>query len=267
MMESEVASATRRLIILGSGTSTGVPTLGCDCSVCLSRDPRNHRTRPSALFRLPQGDLLIDTTPEMRLQLLRENVRFVHAIAYTHDHADHLMGLDDARLFPKYIGGPVPVFCEERVEDSIRRIFHYAFQQEVLSYPFGGVPRLAFRRIQPGIAFETLGERVVPIRLDHGRIPVLGFRIGGLAYCTDVKRIPEESLPLLTDLDVLVLDTLRYEEHPTHLSLKESLALIERLAPRRAVLTHLSHAFDHHAAEKTLPPHVRLAYDGLMIPF
>jgi phosphoribosyl 1,2-cyclic phosphate phosphodiesterase len=142
----------RRLIFLGTGTSTGVPVLGCECAVCTSNDPRNQRTRPSVLLALAGGNLLIDTTPEMRIQLLRERVRRVHAIAYTHHHADHLFGLDDARLFPKWIGGPVPVFCEQDTEESIKRVFSYAFREGTEHWPAGFVPKLQFVRRVSGSA-------------------------------------------------------------------------------------------------------------------
>ncbi|MGE3821430.1 MAG: MBL fold metallo-hydrolase [Isosphaeraceae bacterium] len=262
-----MAERTRRLIVLGSGTSTGVPVLGCTCRVCDSDDPRNHRTRPSVLLSFPQGNLLIDTGPEMRLQLLRERVKRIHAIAYTHSHADHLFGLDDARLFPKWIGGPVPIFCEPETEEAIRRVFAYAFTDHAAAIPPGHLPRIQFQAIAPGVPFEVLGQSILPIRLEHGRFDVLGFRVGSLAYCTDVNRIPEESWPMLEGLDVLILDALRHEPHPTHFSLVESLAVIERLKPRRALLTHLSHGFDHGPTESTLPPHVGLAYDGLSLEF
>jgi phosphoribosyl 1,2-cyclic phosphate phosphodiesterase len=261
------AAPTRRLIFLGTGTSTGVPMIGCHCSVCTSSDPRNQRTRPSVLFVFPGGNLLIDTTPEMRLQLLRERVRQVHAIAFTHHHADHLFGLDDARQFPRGLGGPVPVYCEQGTEETIRRVFSYAFRSEAEQWPAGFVPKLQFVRIAPGIEFEALGERILPIRLEHGTSPVLGFRVGGLAYCTDVSRIPDQSRPLLEGLDVLVLDALRYERHPTHFCLSEALTEIEAIAPRRTFLTHLSHSFDHGQAKEKLPAAVALAYDGLQVEF
>ena len=232
MIESPTAAA-RRLIFLGTGTSTGVPVLGCDCSVCTSSDPRNQRTRPSVLLAFPAGNLLIDTTPEMRMQLLRERVRRVHAIAFTHHHADHLFGLDDARLFPKWIGGPVPVFCEQNTEECIKRVFSYAFREGTEHWPAGFVPKIHFVRIQPGVPFEVLGQQVLPIRLDHGPFTVLGFRVGNLAYCTDVNRIPDESWSLLEGLDTLVLDALRFQPHPTHFSLQEALAVIDRLKPRQ----------------------------------
>jgi phosphoribosyl 1,2-cyclic phosphate phosphodiesterase len=259
--------AGRRLIVLGSGTSTGVPVLGCECPVCRSEDPRNARTRPSVLARLPGGDLLIDTTPELRIQLLREGIQGAHAILYTHAHADHLFGLDDARLFPRLTGGPVPIYCEAEVEEVIRRAFHYAFDDRARRIPGGGVPQIEFRRIGPAEPFEALGQPILPIRLNHGRFRVLGFRIGGLAYCTDVSQIPDESWTALEGLDVLILDALRPEPHPTHFCLDEALAAIDRLRPRRAFLTHLSHGYDHGPAEERLPEGVSLAYDGLSIEF
>jgi len=262
-----LTSSSRRLLFLGTGTSAGVPMLGCDCPVCVSTDPRNQRTRPSVLVTLPQGNLLIDTTPEMRLQLLREGIRKVHAIAFTHGHADHLFGLDDARLFPKAIGGPVPVYCEREVEESIRSVFHYAFAEHLLHLPPGHVPKIEFERIEPETPFQVLSQTILPIRLDHGRFRVVGFRIGNLAYCTDVNRIPEQSWPLLEGLDFLVLDALRRDPHPTHFNLEQALEVVERLQPRQTYLTHISHDLDHGPIESILPPKVALAYDGLAFDF
>jgi phosphoribosyl 1,2-cyclic phosphate phosphodiesterase len=258
---------SRRLIVLGSGTSTGVPTIGCDCAVCRSEDPRDKRTRPSVLLELPGGNLLIDTSPEMRLQLLRERIGKVHAILYTHYHADHLFGLDDARLFPKAIGGPVPLFCEAETEEVIRQAFSYAFHEAAHHVPVGGLPRLRFERIAPGEAFSVLGQRVLPIRLEHGRFRVLGFRFGDLAYCTDVARIPDESWRMLEGLDTLILDALRFTPHPTHFNIEQALAVVARLKPRRTFFTHLSHEIGHAEVEASLPDHVRLAYDGLALEF
>lgn len=266
MIESLIASE-RRLTFLGTGTSSGVPVLGCDCSVCMSDDPRNNRTRPSVLLTFPAGNLLIDTGPEMRMQLLREGVRRVHAIAYTHHHVDHLFGLDDARVFPKWIGGPVPVYCEADTEDYIKRVFSYAFREETRAWPPGFVPKIDFERVAPYKAFEVLGETILPVRLHHGRFEVLGFRVGGLAYCTDVNRIPEETYEALQGLDVLILDALRFDPHPTHFHLDEALRVVERLKPRRALFTHCSHEFDHARVDAMLPAHVRLAFDGLVVPF
>jgi phosphoribosyl 1,2-cyclic phosphate phosphodiesterase len=259
--------AGRQLVFLGTGTSTGVPVLGCECPVCTSTDPRNQRTRASVVMEFPAGNLLVDTTPEMRIQLLRERVKRVHAIAFTHHHADHLFGLDDARLFPKWTGGPVPVFCEEETEATIRRVFSYAFREESREWPPGFIPKIHFVRIRPGEPFETLGHEVLPIRLDHGPFAVVGFRVGNLAYCTDVNRIPESSWCLLEGLDTLILDALRFESHPTHFSVEEALAAVRRIKPGRTWFTHLSHGLDHEPTERMMPEGVRLAYDGLRIEF
>ncbi|MFH1265213.1 MAG: MBL fold metallo-hydrolase [Planctomycetota bacterium] len=239
--------------------------IGCRCETCASANPKNVRTRSSAVLGLPEGNLLIDTPPEMRIQLVREGIGLIHSVVYTHAHADHLFGLDDLRIFPLYLGHELPIYCDEQVEASIRRSFGYAFDPATRHIPAGGLPKLAFRRITTE-PFEVLGARVVPIRLAHGGSRVLGFRIGGLAYCTDTKEIPPESMTLLAGLDVLILDCLRREPHVTHLSLDESLEVARRLAPRRTLLTHLCHRLEHEAISEELPPGVELAYDGLRIP-
>src|SRR5262245_24079086 len=256
----------RTFTFLGTGTSVGVPVIGCDCRVCRSPDPRNQRYRCSVLIGTPQGNLLIDTSPELRLQLLRENVRLVHAVLYTHYHADHLFGLDDVRLFPKRLGGPLPIYCTDEVEQKIRQAFAYAFRPEVDGMPLGAVPRLTFCRIteQP---FEVLGERVVPIPLSHAHFNVLGFRFEDVAYCTDVNLIPERSWLLLEGLRVLVLDALRFTPHPAHFNLDEALEVIARVKPARAYLTHMGHELEHETTNRGLPPGVELAYDGLKFEF
>jgi phosphoribosyl 1,2-cyclic phosphate phosphodiesterase len=257
--------AQRTLVFLGTGTSVGVPMIGCDCDVCRSPDPRNHRYRCSVLFQLPGGNLLIDTGPELRLQLLRENIKLIHAVLYTHFHADHIFGLDDLRPIPKYLGGPVPLYCTADVERKLRQAFAYAFG-DLSSRLAGYLPSLTLHRIaeQP---FEVLGQRVTPIPLEHAGLEVLGFRIEDVAYCTDVSSIPRESWPLLEGLRVLVLDALRFKPHPAHFSLNEALEVIERLRPAQAYLTHIAHDMEHEAVSRQLPPGVALAYDGLRITF
>jgi phosphoribosyl 1,2-cyclic phosphate phosphodiesterase len=254
---------TGRLLFLGTGTSVGVPLVGCGCDTCQRGGPRDHRTRTSVLVGLPGGHLLVDTTPDLRSQLLREGIGRVDAVLYTHDHVDHVYGLDDVRPLCFHSGRAMRVLCEEPVESRIRKAFDYAFSAAPPAG--GGVPKLGFERI--GITpFEILGAQVVPLRLQHGPYDVLGFRFGNIAYCTDTSGIPEATWPLLEGLDVLVLDCLRHTRHPTHFSLSEALAVAARVGARRTLLTHLSHELPHEATSASLPPGVELAYDGLEVP-
>jgi len=257
-------SIAGQLVFLGTGTSHGVPVIGCSCETCTSQDPRNHRTRCAVALGLPEGNLLIDAPPELRLQLVRERIGLIHAVAFTHAHADHLFGLDDLRIFPRYLGHEMPIFCREAVEERIRQTFDYAFDPSVQAYPAGGIPRLRFQSIDSS-PFRVLGAHVVPIPLQHGCYECLGFRVGNVAYCTDVKTIPASSAGLLEDLDVLVLDCLRDEEHVSHMNFEEAMATIADLRPKRAFLTHLCHRLEHEATTRRLPPGVELAYDGLRI--
>ncbi len=252
-----------QLVFLGTGTSVGVPVIGCGCGTCTSADPRNQRLRCSLVLGLPEGNLLIDSTPDLRAQLLREKIGLVHAVLYTHDHADHVFGLDDVRLFPHYLGGPLPMFCEEQVEQRIRKSFDYAFVPEARNYG-GGVPQVVFRRIASE-PFDVLGQQVIPLRLHHGRFRVLGFRFGNIAYCTDTNGIPAESRELLEGLDLLILDALRDRPHPTHFSLAEAVEVARELRPKRTLFTHMAHELEHEATNGALPPGMALAYDGLRV--
>ncbi len=253
-----------QMIFLGTGTSIGVPVIGCGCATCTSADPRNNRLRCALVLGLPGGNLLIDTPPDLRTQLLREKIGLVHAALFTHDHADHVFGLDDLRLFPYYLGHSMPLYCEDQVEARIRKSFDYAFVDEAKMYG-GGVPQIAFTRITTE-PFEILAQRVTPIRLAHGKFRVLGFRFGNVAYCTDTNGIPPESWPLLEGLDVLVLDALRHKPHPTHFSLAEAVEVATRLRPKRTFFTHMSHDLEHAATNAALPEGMELAYDRLRIP-
>lgn len=253
------------MVLLGTGTSVGVPSIGCGCEVCRSEDPRNKRTRCSAVLGLPEGNLLIDTPPDLRTQLLREGIGVVHAVVFTHEHADHIFGLDDMRLMPFYLGHPVPLYCEELVERRIRTSFDYAFT-DIGQTHTGAVPQLDFRPITTS-PFEVLGARVQPIRLNHGpRFDVLGFRVGNVAYCTDTNQIPSESWPLLEGLDILVLDALRDRPHVTHFSLEEAIGVVRRVTPRRAIFTHICHELEHAATNARLPAGIELGYDGMRFP-
>jgi phosphoribosyl 1,2-cyclic phosphate phosphodiesterase len=253
-----------QMILLGTGTSVGVPMIGCGCQVCRSTNPKNRRLRCSAILGLPGGNLLIDTSPDVRTQLLREQIGMVHSVLYTHEHADHVFGLDDLRMMQFYLGGPVPLYCEPPVENRIRKSFDYAFNLDAQTHP-GAVPQLAFHRI--GLdPFEILGATFVPIRMQHGRrFEVLGFRFGNVAYCTDTNAIPPESMERLAGLDVLILDALRPRGHATHFSLEQAIEVAQQLAPKQTYFTHMSHELEHEATNASLPAGMALAYDGLRI--
>lgn len=262
----ELSAARRELVLLGTGTSIGVPVIGCDCAVCLSPNPRNHRTRTGVAVHAEEGTFLIDTPPELRLQLVRERIKHVHAVLFTHGHADHLFGLDDTRLFAHRLGRALPLFCEASTEANIRGAFSYAFKEPPPEALAGAIPKFDLHNIDT-TPFTVCGQLIQPIRLLHGRLPVLGFRINDVAFCTDVSRIPDESWPLLEGLDVLIIDALRDEPHPTHLGVFQALEVIGRVKPKRGFLTHCSHHLEYETTNARLPANVQLTYDGLRIPF
>jgi phosphoribosyl 1,2-cyclic phosphate phosphodiesterase len=253
------------MVIMGTGTSIGVPVVGCRCSVCLSDNPRNRRMRSGVLIRAPHGEMIIDAGPELRMQLVRERATLIRAAMFTHSHADHIMGIDDLRIFGFQLDDSVPLYCEEVVEEQIRQTFSYAFSDPSTHAHKYAAPRLRFERITEGQDFSLLGLNIRTIRLKHGELPILGFRIGNVAFCTDVSTIPADSREQLKNLDVLVLNTLRHKPHPTHLHLDAALNLIRQLQPRQAYLTHMSHELDYDELLKELPPNVAPAYDGLRI--
>lgn len=254
----------KELVFLGTGTSTGVPLLGCHCAVCRGGHPKNQRTRSSIALGLPEGVLLVDTTPDMRTQLLREGVDDVGAVFYTHAHADHIFGMDDLRVFSLRSHRPTPIYCDDLVERRLRHSFDYCFAERTGEYHLA--PRLEVHSIFAGEPFDALGARCLPLALMHGKLPILGLRIGGVAYCTDVKTIPEATLPLLADLDLLILGALRLRPHPTHMSLDEAIEAAELIGAKRTLFTHMSHDLDHPAVENSLPTGIGLAYDGLRAP-
>ena len=252
------------MILLGTGTSVGVPAIGCGCDVCLGGHPRNQRTRASAILGLPEGNLLIDTSPDLRLQLLREKIGIAHSVIYTHEHTDHVMGFDDLRLFQFYLGHAVPVYCNDRVERRLRTAFDYAFQNLTHTH-VGAAPAVELISIdtQP---IGILGATVIPIPLKHGpRFDVLGFRVGNVAYCTDVSEIPESSWPLLEGLDTLVLDALREEPHVTHFSIAQAVEVAKRLKVKQTYFTHCACKLDYEKVNPTLPDGINVGYDGLRI--
>ena len=250
------------LKFLGTGTSTGVPILTCQCSVCTSSDARDKRTRPSILLEYDDRVVVIDTTPDFRTQALREGLTRLDAVVFTHAHADHILGLDDTRVFYFRQQVPIPMYAEARCMATIRTTFAYIFNG---NYPFGGVGRLDPHLIEG--PFDLWGLKLTPVPVLHGHLPILGFRFRDTAYVTDVSEIPESSIPLLEGLDILIIDALRPKPHPTHLSLAQALAMVERLKPRRAFFTHIAHELGHQETNSALPSHVQLAYDGLRLEF
>lgn len=252
------------MILLGTGTSVGVPAIGCGCDVCQGGLPRNQRTRASAILGLPAGNLLIDTSPDLRFQLLREKIGIVHAVIYTHEHTDHLMGFDDLRLFQFYLGHAVPIYCNQQVEDRLRKAFDYAFDNGPQTHR-GAAPAVEINRIDTE-PVEILGATVVPIPMKHGPMfNVLGFRVGKVAYCTDVSEIPDTSWPLLQGLDTLVLDALRPEPHVTHLSIDQAIDVAQRLGAKQTYFTHCACKLDYEKVNSGLPAGIAVGYDGLQI--
>src|SRR5712692_2218818 len=241
-----------RLMFLGTGTSHGIPVIGCSCAVCTSKDRANQRYRPAIVVEWGGKVLLVDTPPELRLQLLRADVRHVDALLYTHSHTDHVFGLDDVRVFNQREGIALPVYGTGETLANLRRQFYYVFIDTPAA---GGKPQLALNEIDPiDRPFVAAGQVIQPVPVWHGPTRVLGYRFGSVGYVTDTNAIPEESLSLLAGLDVLVLDALRQRPHPTHFSVSEALAVVERLAPKRTFFTHICHDLDHEDTNQRLPP-------------
>jgi phosphoribosyl 1,2-cyclic phosphate phosphodiesterase len=251
------------LTVLGSGTSMGVPTIGCDCAVCHSIDPYDHRTRPSVLVEYGGKTVLIDSTPDFREQAIREHIRKLDAVIYTHSHADHILGLDDLRpLSFRHKPNKLPLYARPEVADFIRSTFRYIFDGD---YKFGGLAQVELKLIDGPI--ELFGARFEPVAVIHGDAEIDGFRFGSAAYLTDHSDVPEASLAKLQNLDILFLDALRHIPHPTHSTVEKSLRIVEKLKPQRAFFTHICHDLPHQATNAALPPNVRLAYDGMKLEF
>ncbi len=241
----------------------GVPTIGCDCAVCHSSDPRDRRTRPSVMVSYNGRHVLIDTTPDFREQALREKITQVDAVLYTHTHADHILGIDDLRpLSYRHKPGKLPLYAAPRAAELLRKMFCYIFED---NYKFGGLPRVELLPIEGPV--ELFGARFKPVTVIHGETPILGFRFGSAAYLTDHSEVPAETLEKLGGLDILFLDALRHKPHPTHSSVEQSLKIVEALQPKRAFFTHICHDLAHEATNAALPANVRLSYDGLKLQF
>ncbi|MES2220186.1 MAG: MBL fold metallo-hydrolase [Acidobacteriota bacterium] len=253
------------IVFLGSGTSMGVPTLGCGCAVCTSSDPRDSRMRPSIAVKFREDDsdrnVLIDTGPDFRHQALRENLVKVDAVLYTHSHADHIMGLDDLRPLSFKNPNKIPLYADRATTEVLRQVFEYTFS-ESNTYPYKA--RVELHPLETRT--HLFGADFVTVPLLHGSLETVGFRFGNAAYLTDMSDIPETSFKLLQDLDVLIVDALRRTPHPSHSNVETSLKFIVKIQPRQAYFTHIAHDLGHAETEKELPDNVRMAYDGLRIP-
>ncbi|MBN1595736.1 MBL fold metallo-hydrolase [candidate division FCPU426 bacterium] len=245
---------------LGTGTSHGIPVIGCRCAVCRSRNPRDKRSRASILIKEQGAAILVDAGPELRQQLLLAGIDAVTALLLTHAHADHIAGLDDVRIFSEREEKDFPIFGSRTALQQVRRRFDYVFRN---TQKGGGKPRLALHAVQAGFCIEK--AHIIPIPLWHGRIRVMGYRIRDFAYLTDVSRIPAASYPLLRGLSVLVLDALRPLPHETHFHLSQAVSEAKRIGARRTFFTHMCHLLGHTQTERHLPPDIKLAYDGLTL--
>lgn len=247
-----------RVTFLGTGTSRGVPVIGCRCRICTSDNPKNKRLRTSLLIQ-SRATVVIDTSVDFRIQMLNQGLRHLDALVFTHHHVDHVLGLDDVYPFNIWTGKPIPAYASPETLQHIRRIFHHLFCEP--RYP--GIPEVELVPIQG--PFQIGDLHFDPVEVMHGRLPVLGYRIGALAYVTDVNHIPDESVEKLRGVEVLVLDALRYRRHATHFSLSEAVEVATRIAPRHTYLVHMSHEVDHDEGNAFLPETVSLAYDGLTL--
>ena len=254
-----------RLTFLGTGTSFGVPQIGCDCAVCRSTDPRDKRTRSGAILQAAGSTILIDTPPELRLQLIAGGFTRVDAVVYTHEHADHVNGIDDLRIFSVRQRKPLPVYGPAETLERVRASFNYIFDDAVHPYEGTSKPSLSLHPTEPDQPVSVAGLEVLPLAFQHGHLRVFGYRVGGLAYITDVKAIGQEERERLRGLDVLVLNALWWRPHPTHLSITEAVETARALGARRTYLTHLTHETGHAELEAQLPAGVLPAYDGLTV--
>jgi len=252
---------TIELTFLGTGTSQGVPMIACDCAVCRSHDPRDRRSRTSCLLSLDGHNVLIDATPELRLQCLANDVRALEAVLITHTHADHIFGLDDVRRFNQISGRPIDIYAAEEHITLLEKVFGYARADLAGGNP--DLPQMVFHRIDG--EFSLFGQRIIPLPLPHGRGRAMGYRLGSLAYCTDLSTMPEEVIEQLAGLDVLVLGALRPRPHPTHLSFEQAVRLARRIGARHTYFVHMSHDVGHSDYEQQLGPGIALAHDGLTV--
>lgn len=249
------------LIFLGTGTSNGIPEIGCSCSVCTSANPKNRRLRSSVLVKTGNANILIDTTPDLRMQALQNKIDRIDAICYTHHHADHIFGIDDLRRFCFLQGNAIPCYVTQRTNEIIRKTFSYIFNPHPRFIDY--IPRLNMHLIND--SFDIFGTEVIPVEIEHGGLKIVGFRIGDMAYLTDCNHIPDSSRSLLQNLKVLILDALRPQPHISHFTIAEAIGETIKIGAQKTYFTHMAHETDHESVSRTLPEGISLAYDGLTI--
>lgn len=254
---------TLKITVLGCGSSTGVPIIGCHCSICTSTNPKNHRLRTSLLITHNEQNVVIDTSTDFRLQALRYNINKVHSVLFTHHHADHVHGLDELRIYTNRHKYRIPCYAKKETLVHLKKIFFYIFDKN--TQVGGGIPQVELIEVEE--PFYASDIKITPIEIFHGKLAINGYRFSDIAYITDCSKIPDHSKTKLRNLKLLFINALRPEPHPTHFGISEALNVIEELRPKRAVLTHLGHAIDFETTQKSFPENVCLAYDGMEFNF
>lgn len=253
-----------KIRFLGTGTSQGIPVIGCECPVCISDDPRDERLRCAILLKINKQHLVIDIGPDFRQQMLRAKINRLDAILLTHEHNDHIIGMDDVRPFNFFSRKDMPVYARSRVQEDLKKRFPYIFSD----HPYPGAPSVILQNIDTNDPFQIGDTTIIPIDALHGKLPVLGFRIGNFTYLTDIKTIKDSELAKIKGTELLVISALHQHQHHSHLNLNEALEIIQKIKPTQAYLTHLSHKMgSHKSVEALLPPNVSIAYDNLEIDF
>ncbi|MBU0580784.1 MAG: MBL fold metallo-hydrolase [Candidatus Margulisbacteria bacterium] len=253
-----------KITFLGTGTSHGIPVIGCDCSVCTSQNPKDNRTRSSVLITHNKKNILIDASTDLRQQALRHKLKNINAVLCTHVHADHVFGMDDLRAFNERQNfEAIPYYAQKRDMEELKDIFHHIF--EPVPQKGGGLPKIDLKEIKADHPFNLFGLNILPLKIMHGIVPILGYRIENFAYLTDCSEIPEDTLKQLNNLDILVLDALRHKPHPTHFNVEQAVAMAQKIGAKHTYFTHIAHNLDHEKTNKELPENIELAYDGLEV--
>ena len=249
-----------KVILLGTGTSQGIPVIACECPTCRSDNPKNTRTRASILINYNDRNIVVDTATDFRLQMIGNNIKHLDAVLFTHAHADHVHGLDDIRQFNKIQNAAIPCYANTETIESIKKKYDYIFEP---TQEGGGKPDITLHTVQAD--FQLFGRTVIPLPVKHGILDVLGYRVGKFAYITDASSVPDETIQKLTGVDILIINALRYIPHATHLSVGQAIKIINRIQPRNSYLTHIGHVLEHERLKSEMPENIHMGYDGLTI--